>query len=158
MKSPPCVVDRWRVDSLTRKPKGLFAVSWPRQLGQSNVTFQYHRVINPIFSEAPPFSGNLNWANKLRVSEKLFRWYLFLFVEYFCNHSPNMGTKTFRNNVSILAIINYQNWLIASPPLKVVYNNSNHRVSNFMITLNLILSYRKKFRELQNIHALNLTK
>ena len=31
---PPCVVDRWAGGSLTRRPKGPFAVSWPRQLGE----------------------------------------------------------------------------------------------------------------------------
>ena len=28
------VVDRWAGGSLTRRPKGPFAVSWPRQLGE----------------------------------------------------------------------------------------------------------------------------
>ena len=37
MKPPPCVVDRWAGGSLTRRPKGPFAVSWPRQLGEKNV-------------------------------------------------------------------------------------------------------------------------
>ena len=37
MKPPPCVVDRWAGGSLTRRPKSPFAVSWPRQLGESNV-------------------------------------------------------------------------------------------------------------------------
>ena len=37
MKPPPCVVDRWAGGSLTRRPKGPFAVSWPRQLGVKNV-------------------------------------------------------------------------------------------------------------------------
>ena len=34
VKPPPCVVDRWAGGSLTRRPKGPFAVSWPRQLGE----------------------------------------------------------------------------------------------------------------------------
>ena len=37
MSPPPCVVDRWAGGSLTRRPKGPFAVSWPRQLGEYNV-------------------------------------------------------------------------------------------------------------------------
>ena len=37
MKPPLCVVDRWAGGSLTRRPKGPFAVSWPRQLGEWNV-------------------------------------------------------------------------------------------------------------------------
>ena len=37
MKPPPCVVDRWAGGSLTRRPKGPFAVSWLRQLGEKNV-------------------------------------------------------------------------------------------------------------------------
>ena len=32
-KRRQCMVDRWAGDSLTRRPKDLFAVSWPRQLG-----------------------------------------------------------------------------------------------------------------------------
>ena len=43
MKPPPCVVDRWAGGSLTRRPKGPFAVSWPRQLGEQNViTLDYY--------------------------------------------------------------------------------------------------------------------
>ena len=30
MKTPQCVVDRWTSGSLIRKPKGPFAVVWPR--------------------------------------------------------------------------------------------------------------------------------
>ena len=37
MKPPPSVVDRLAGGSLTRRPKGPFAVSWPRQLGEKNV-------------------------------------------------------------------------------------------------------------------------
>ena len=32
VKPPPCVVDRWADGTLTRRPKGPFAVSWPKQL------------------------------------------------------------------------------------------------------------------------------
>ena len=34
VKPPPCVVDRSAGGSLTRRPKGPFAVSWPRQFGE----------------------------------------------------------------------------------------------------------------------------
>ena len=34
VEPPSCVVDRWADGSLTRKAKGYFAVSWPRQLGE----------------------------------------------------------------------------------------------------------------------------
>ena len=34
VKPPTCVVDRWAGGSLTQRPKGLFAVSWPMQLGE----------------------------------------------------------------------------------------------------------------------------
>ena len=37
MKPSPCVADRWAGGSLTRRPKGCFAVSWTRQLGEQNV-------------------------------------------------------------------------------------------------------------------------
>ena len=30
----PCVVDRWAGSCLTRRPKGPFAVSWPRQFDE----------------------------------------------------------------------------------------------------------------------------
>ena len=32
------MVDRWAGGSLTQRPKGPFAVSWPRQLSEKNVT------------------------------------------------------------------------------------------------------------------------
>ena len=32
------VLDRWAGGSLTRRPKGPFAVTWPKQLGEQNVT------------------------------------------------------------------------------------------------------------------------
>ena len=34
VKSPPCVVDKSIGGSLNRRPRGLFAVSRPRQLGE----------------------------------------------------------------------------------------------------------------------------
>ena len=40
MKPPSCVIDRWAGDSLTRRPKGPFAVSWPRQLGKCNYNYK----------------------------------------------------------------------------------------------------------------------
>ena len=44
-------------------------------------------------------------------------WYLFAFVEYFCNRSLKIKTKNIKNYSSILAIINHRNWLDDSPPL-----------------------------------------
>ena len=32
VKPSPCVVEKWAGGSLTRRPKGPLAVSWPRQL------------------------------------------------------------------------------------------------------------------------------
>ena len=34
VKPPPCVVDKWIGGSLNRRPRGLFAVSRPRKLGE----------------------------------------------------------------------------------------------------------------------------
>ena len=59
MKPPPCVVDMWAGGSLTRRSKGTFAVSWPRQLGeyivitivqlQSDVTIDFGKIYS-VFS------------------------------------------------------------------------------------------------------------
>ena len=43
MKPPPCVVDRWAGGSLTRRPKGPFAVSWPRQLGEIKCNYKLQK-------------------------------------------------------------------------------------------------------------------
>ena len=40
--------------------------------------------------------------------------YLFVYVKYLCNRSSKMKTKTFKNCILILAVVNYQNWLEAS--------------------------------------------
>ena len=37
MKPPPCVVDVLAGGSLTRRPKGPFAVPWPKQLANKKV-------------------------------------------------------------------------------------------------------------------------
>ena len=39
---------------------------------------------------------------------------------YLCNRSPEMRTKNFKNFISVLAIVNYQNWMDASPPVNFV--------------------------------------
>ena len=49
--------------------------------------------------------------------------YLFVFAEYLCNRSSKIRTKNFKNLISILAIVNYQNWLDASLPLSLVETN-----------------------------------
>ena len=38
-----------------------------------------------------------------------------MFVEYLCNRSTKIKTKHFKNYLLILAIVNYRNWLDASP-------------------------------------------
>ena len=54
---------------------------------------------------------------KLRVSKNFFGGYLFVFVKYLCNRCPKIKTKNIKNYSSILAIVNYRNWLDDSPPL-----------------------------------------
>ena len=55
---------------------------------------------------------------KLNVSKNFFRrGYLFVFVEYLCNRSTKIKTKSIKNYSSILAIVNHRNWLDDSPPL-----------------------------------------
>ena len=49
-----------------------------------------------------------------------FGGYLFVFVEYLCNRSLKITTKNIKNYKSILAIINYRNWLDNSPPLSFI--------------------------------------
>ena len=58
--------------------------------------------------------------NKTQSFQKLLiGGYLFVFVEYLCNRSPKIETKNMKNFSSILAIVNYQNWLDDSPPLSM---------------------------------------
>ena len=42
---PPCVVDRWAGDSLTRRPKGPFALSWSRQLGEERWNYIINKIV-----------------------------------------------------------------------------------------------------------------
>ena len=46
-----------------------------------------------------------------------WRGYLFVFVEYLCNHSLQIKAKNIKNCSSILAIVNHRNWLNDLPPL-----------------------------------------
>ena len=56
-------------------------------------------------------------GEQIRGFKNLFRGCLFAFVKYFCNHSPKMKTKNFKNyaDILILAIVNYLNWMDALP-------------------------------------------
>ena len=54
----------------------------------------------------------------LRVFKTFFGGYLFVFVEYLCNRSPNTKTKNIKNYSSILALVNHRNWPDDSPPSK----------------------------------------
>ena len=85
---------------------------------------------------------------KLRVSKKFFGGFLFVFVEYVCNRSPKIKTKTIKNYSSILAIVNHRNWLDDSAPLRqdilsrkfssffyikhLINNNGRHTVPVFV--------------------------
>ena len=56
---------------------------------------------------------------KTQSFQKLFVGrYLFVFVKYFFKRSPKIKTKNIRNYSSILAIVNHQNCLDDSPPLR----------------------------------------
>ena len=72
-----------------------------------------------MFSKTPLFSGSLGWEKKLWISKIFLGGYLFVFVECLCHRSSKMGTKYFKNYVSLFAIVNYQNWQDPSAPLTV---------------------------------------
>ena len=60
--------------------------------------------------------------NKTQSFQKLFSGgYFFLFVEYLCDRSPKIKTKTIKNYSSILAIVNHRNWLDDSPPFNLCF-------------------------------------
>ena len=42
-------------------------------------------------------------------------------IEYLCNRIPKMRTKNLKNSISILAVVNNQNRLDASPPLMMLF-------------------------------------
>ena len=50
-----------------------------------------------------------------------FGGYLFVFVEYLCNRSFKIKTKTIKSYVSILTIVNHRNWQDDSHSLTAVY-------------------------------------
>ena len=52
-------------------------------------------------------------------SKTILGGYLFVFVNYRCNRSPEMRTKQLKNYISILTSVNYRNWLDASPSLRI---------------------------------------
>ena len=56
------------------------------------------------------FPGSSGWENKLHRSQKLSKKDISSFAEYLCNHSPKRSTKNFKDYISVLAILNYQNW------------------------------------------------
>ena len=78
MKPLPCVVDRWAGGSLTRRPKGPFAVSWPRQLGEYNVnTITITIMINK-------FRIFYSYAKvQLQVFCVLIRWLLLFWYRFY---------------------------------------------------------------------------
>ena len=48
--------------------------------------------------------------------------YISVFAEYLHIRCPKIRTKNFKNCILILAIVNYRNWLHASPPKNVSFN------------------------------------
>ena len=56
--------------------------------------------------------------NKTQSFQKIFLGgYLFVFVEYLCNHRLKIKTKNIKNSSSILTVVKHWNWLDDSPPL-----------------------------------------
>ena len=79
-----------------------------------------------VFPPKPQFSKLLDLLTvvmagrtKLRVSKNFFRGISYAFVEYLCNHCLKIKTKSIKNYISILAIINHRNWLDESPHLRL---------------------------------------
>ena len=64
-----------------------------------------------------------------RVFKNSLGGYVFVFVECLCNRSPKMRIKHFKNYTSILASVNYRNWLNASP-LKLEKLLFSHKFPN----------------------------
>ena len=69
--------------------------------------------------------------------------YLFVVVKYLCNRSPKMRTKKIQNYNLILAIISYQNWLDAFPPIT---NKSLKSIINLKYKLLEEICVKDRFR------------
>ena len=68
MKTPQCVVDRWtRRGSLTRRLKGSFAVSWPKQLG--NTTKLQKLIYRPLMGTRGWFQRSYSSSFEFLLAE-----------------------------------------------------------------------------------------
>ena len=94
--------------------------------------------------------GRTFFGENSEFPKTFFAGYLFVFVEYLYNRSPKIETKNIKNYSSILAIVNYRNWLDDSPPLrkKYVCDNENNVIQYYQrwpwhihIKLQQIFSY-----------------
>ena len=97
------------------------------------------------YKKISPRKKFLFWRkNKTQSFQKLFSGrYLFVFVEYLCNHSPKIKTKNIKNYGSILAIVNHRNWLDDSPSLRLQIQNDELKSTCSSIGLkSLSLSFR----------------
>ena len=63
------------------------------------------------------FAGNSDWENKFRVVKKFLQGIFLCICLISLQRSPKMRAKDFKNFISILAVVNHQNWLDASPHL-----------------------------------------
>ena len=96
MKPPRCVVDRWAGGSLTRRPKGPFDVSWPRQLGDQDVISWLQLLFGyPVFVSR--VNGSLCYLNSAT-----FVGVAPFCCVYFCHLSPRLLSTKIRVVISSL--------------------------------------------------------
>ena len=91
--------------------------------------------------------------NKTQSFQKLFSGgYLFVFVEYLCNHSPKIKTKNIQNYSLILATVNHRNWLDDSPSLRLQTQNDELKSTLPLLfckyqTLGVTINFSVVFRD-----------
>ena len=105
------------------------------------------------FRQKPQFSKLLGllwfWREKQNSEfpKTFFGGYLFAFIEYLCNRSLKIKTKSIKNYSSILTIINHWNWLDDSTPLKLSISARDIRtclLSGIVSSLYEMLKVRRK--------------
>ena len=76
-------------------------------------------MISPILVNSHLFQKIQDGRNNAEFPKTFLERYLFALVEYLCNRSPKMRTRSFKNYISTLTIENYRNFLNALSPLTV---------------------------------------
>ena len=81
---------------------------------------------------SPYFSLKVQTVGTVSTFQKLFQGNIFFYLlNIIVTAAPTREQKKFKNYISILAIVNYHNWLNALPPSNEVQVRVNKLGSNF---------------------------